>query len=135
VNCIGIAIRSAIFLILFTLAVKAKSANSSTEVVAVESGPEQPVFNLDVARKCTSFVGSQKEPVHDNSLPPPVLTPFRRRIVPGLGVWLPSSERIRVGTILTAAAFVLLGHAMCMDRSEPPMEVKFGAVADIIRLS
>jgi Pretoxin HINT domain len=47
-----------------------------TEVLAVEPGPDQPVFNLNVARKCTFFVGSQKELVHDNSLPPPVLTLF-----------------------------------------------------------
>jgi Pretoxin HINT domain len=47
-----------------------------TEVLAIEPGPDQPVFNLDVARTCTFFVGSQKELVHDNSLPPPVLTPF-----------------------------------------------------------
>jgi hypothetical protein len=47
-----------------------------TEVVSVEPGPVQPVFNLDVARTCTFFVGSHKELVHDNSLPPAVLTPF-----------------------------------------------------------
>jgi hypothetical protein len=39
-------------------------------------GPEQHVFNLDVARNFTFFVGAHKELVHDNSLPPPVLTPF-----------------------------------------------------------
>jgi hypothetical protein len=53
-----------------------RTVGGRTEVLAVEHGPTQPVFNLDVARNCTFFVGSQKELVHDNSLPPPVLTPF-----------------------------------------------------------
>jgi hypothetical protein len=53
-----------------------RTAGGRTEVLAVEHGPTQPVFNLDVARNCTFFVGLQKELVHDNSLPPPVLTPF-----------------------------------------------------------
>ena len=47
-----------------------------TKVLSVEQGSAQPVFNLDVAKTCTFFVGSQMELVHDNSLPPPVLTPF-----------------------------------------------------------
>jgi hypothetical protein len=53
-----------------------RTLTGRTEVLAVEPGPEQPVFNLDVAWYCTFFVGSQRELVHDNSLPPPVQTPF-----------------------------------------------------------
>jgi hypothetical protein len=53
-----------------------RTLGGRTEVVAVEPGSVQPVFNLDVARSASFFVGSQKELVHDNSLPPPVLTPF-----------------------------------------------------------
>ena len=53
-----------------------RTLDGRAEILAVEPGPEQPVFNLDVARTCTFFVGTQKELVHDNSLPPPVLTPF-----------------------------------------------------------
>jgi Pretoxin HINT domain len=53
-----------------------RTLEGRTEVLAVEQGPEQPVFNLDVARNFTFFVGAHKELVHDNSLPPPVLTPF-----------------------------------------------------------
>jgi hypothetical protein len=53
-----------------------RTLEGRTEVLAVEQGPEQPVFNLDLARNFTFFVGAHKELVHDNSLPPPVLTPF-----------------------------------------------------------
>jgi hypothetical protein len=53
-----------------------RTLGGRTEVLSVETAPVQPVFNLDVARTCTFFVGSQYELVHDNSLPPAVLTPF-----------------------------------------------------------
>jgi hypothetical protein len=53
-----------------------RTLDGPTEVLAVEPGPDQPVFNLDVATTCTFFVGSKKELVHDNSLPPPAYTPF-----------------------------------------------------------
>jgi hypothetical protein len=46
------------------------------EVSSVQAGPVEPVFNLDVARECTYFVGRNSFLVHDNSLPPPMLTPF-----------------------------------------------------------
>jgi hypothetical protein len=46
------------------------------EVASVQTGAVQPVFNLDVARNCTYFVGRNSVLVHDNSLPPPMLTPF-----------------------------------------------------------
>jgi len=42
----------------------------------IEAGPVEPVFNLDVARNCTYFVGRNSVLVHDNSLPPPMFTPF-----------------------------------------------------------
>jgi hypothetical protein len=45
------------------------------------SGPEyadvvQPVYNLDVARTHSFFVGSGRLMVRDNSLPPAKFTPF-----------------------------------------------------------
>jgi hypothetical protein len=42
----------------------------------IQVGPVEPVFNLDVAGNCTYFVGKNAVLVHDNSLPPPMLTPF-----------------------------------------------------------
>ena len=38
-----------------------RTLTGRTEVLAVEPAPVQPVFNLDVARNCTFFVGSQRE--------------------------------------------------------------------------
>ncbi|MDB5352291.1 MAG: hypothetical protein JWN86_3538 [Planctomycetota bacterium] len=43
---------------------------------SVSTSPQQPVFNLDVARTHSFFVGRQGELVHDNSLPEPELEPF-----------------------------------------------------------
>jgi len=42
----------------------------------LQAGLVEPVFNLDLAGNCTYFVGSNSVLVHDNSLPPPMLTPF-----------------------------------------------------------
>jgi hypothetical protein len=53
-----------------------RSLAGRIEVASVEAGSVQPVFNLDVARNCTYFVGKNNLLVHDNSLPPPMLTPF-----------------------------------------------------------
>jgi hypothetical protein len=46
------------------------------KVASVEAGDVVPVYNLDVARKRTFFVGSSGALVHDNTLPDPRLTPF-----------------------------------------------------------
>lgn len=46
------------------------------KVASIEVGSVEPVFNLDVARNCTYFVGKNSLLVHDNSLPPSMLTPF-----------------------------------------------------------
>jgi hypothetical protein len=45
-------------------------------IAEAESGSEQPVFNLDVARTHTFFVGQHTALVHDNSLPPRIAEPF-----------------------------------------------------------
>ena len=46
------------------------------KVADIQVGPVEPVFNLDVASNCTYFVGKNGLLVHDNSLPPSMLTPF-----------------------------------------------------------
>jgi hypothetical protein len=45
-------------------------------LVSIDPGVVQPVFNLEVARNHTFFVGSQMVLVRDNSLPPAIYTPF-----------------------------------------------------------
>ena len=47
-----------------------------TTVESVESGPVQPVFNLDVADAHDFFAGSAAALVHDNTLPDTRLQPF-----------------------------------------------------------
>ena len=42
----------------------------------LQAGLVEPFFNLDAARDCTYFVSRNSVLVHDNSLPPPMLTPF-----------------------------------------------------------
>jgi hypothetical protein len=42
----------------------------------LQAGLVEPFFNLDVARNCTYFVARNSVLVHDNSLPPPMLTPL-----------------------------------------------------------
>jgi hypothetical protein len=46
------------------------------ELASVQAGAVEPVFKLDVARNCTYFVGKNNLLVHDNSLPPAMVTPF-----------------------------------------------------------
>jgi Pretoxin HINT domain len=46
------------------------------KVADIQVGPVEPVFNLDVASNCTYFVGKNAVLVHDNGLPPSMLTPF-----------------------------------------------------------
>jgi hypothetical protein len=46
------------------------------KVVAVTSGPIEPLFNLDVAGGRTFFVGRHDALVHDNTLPEPRIQPF-----------------------------------------------------------
>ena len=53
-----------------------RSLGGRIELASIEAGTEVPVFNLDVARNCTYFVGKNNILVHDNSLPPSMLTPF-----------------------------------------------------------
>ncbi len=50
----------------------------TAEVRAVEPGPQQPVYNLDVADDRDFFVGDGKLLVHDFSFVHPVLNPFDR---------------------------------------------------------
>ena len=53
-----------------------RTVGGRAEVVEIQPDSVQPVFNLDVARTNTFFVGSAKALVRDNSLPPSMLTPF-----------------------------------------------------------
>lgn len=46
------------------------------KVADIQVGLVEPVFNLDVVSNCTYFVGKNRALVHDNSLPPSMLTPF-----------------------------------------------------------
>ena len=46
------------------------------KVKAIEDGPVQPVFNLDVAEDADFFVGARGVLVHDNTLPDLRMTPF-----------------------------------------------------------
>jgi hypothetical protein len=48
-------------------------------VSSVEPGDEQPVFNLEVARGQSFFVGRRGLLVHDNSLVAPSPSPFDAR--------------------------------------------------------
>ncbi len=47
-----------------------------SKVVSVTAGPVVPLFNLDVARNRTFFVGRHDALVHDNTPPDPRLEPF-----------------------------------------------------------
>ena len=44
--------------------------------ISVTAGPVVPLFNLDVARNRTFFVGRHDALVHDNTPPDPRLEPF-----------------------------------------------------------
>jgi hypothetical protein len=55
---------------------KVRTIGGTAEVLAVETDAEQPVFNLEVARNQSFFVGSAGALVHDNSLVEPVARPF-----------------------------------------------------------
>ncbi|WP_435020366.1 polymorphic toxin-type HINT domain-containing protein [Tundrisphaera sp. TA3] len=50
--------------------------DGTRRVDSVEAGPEQPVFNLDVAGDHDFFAGKAAALVHDNSLPDTRLAPF-----------------------------------------------------------
>jgi hypothetical protein len=47
-----------------------------SKVVSVTAGPVVPLFNLDVARNRTFFVGRHDALVHHNTPPDPRLEPF-----------------------------------------------------------
>jgi hypothetical protein len=53
-----------------------RTASGRAEVVEIRPDTIQPVYNLDVARTHSFFVGSGRLLVRDNSLPPPTFTPF-----------------------------------------------------------
>ncbi len=53
------------------------------EVEAVEAGPVQLVYNLDVAEDADFFAGNAAALVHDNTLPDPRLAPFDAPKAPG----------------------------------------------------
>ncbi len=53
-----------------------RTVGGRAEIVEIRPDALQPVFNLDVARNHSFFVGSGKLLVRDNSLPPPMSTPF-----------------------------------------------------------
>jgi hypothetical protein len=53
-----------------------RTVGGRAEVVEIRPDAVQPVFNLDVARNSTFFVGSGKLLVRDHSLPPAMFTPF-----------------------------------------------------------
>jgi tetratricopeptide (TPR) repeat protein len=47
-----------------------RTLGSTLRVLAVEPGPVEPLFNLDVAQNRTFFAGNGNVLVHDNTLPP-----------------------------------------------------------------
>jgi hypothetical protein len=51
-------------------------ASGRTDVIEIRPDVIQPVYNLDVARNHSFFVGSANLLVRDNSLPPAMFTPF-----------------------------------------------------------
>ncbi len=53
-----------------------RTVGGGAEIVKVEPDRVQPVFNLDVARNNSFFVGAKQALVRDNSLPPAMLSPF-----------------------------------------------------------
>jgi hypothetical protein len=53
-----------------------RTRGSIVKVIAVEPGPTQPLYNLDVAKNQTFFVGTGDVLVHDNTLPPARQTAF-----------------------------------------------------------
>ena len=53
-----------------------RTVGGRTEIVEIRPEIVQPVFNLDVDRTHSFFVGTQKFLVRDNSLPPAMSTPF-----------------------------------------------------------
>jgi Pretoxin HINT domain len=53
-----------------------RTSSGRAEVVEIRPEAIQPVYNLDVARTHSFFVGSGRLLVRDNSLPPPTFTPF-----------------------------------------------------------
>jgi len=64
-----------------------RTMSGVAKVQAIATLPKRPVFNLDVARNHSFFVGRQGELVHDNSLPEPELEPFDavREVADGMG--------------------------------------------------
>jgi hypothetical protein len=55
---------------------RVRTVGGTAEVLSVESDSVQPVFNLEVARNRSFFVGFAGALVHDNSLVEPVARPF-----------------------------------------------------------
>jgi hypothetical protein len=53
-----------------------RTLSGPARVVSAKAGPVVPVFNLDVARTRTFFVGDHDALVHDNTPPDPRLVPF-----------------------------------------------------------
>jgi tetratricopeptide (TPR) repeat protein len=53
-----------------------RTVSGRAEVVEIRPDAVQPVYNLDVARNHSFFVGAGKLLVRDNSLPPAMFTPF-----------------------------------------------------------
>lgn len=53
-----------------------RTLGNTTSVRSVEKGPVEPVYNLEVARGQSFFVGTVGALVHDNSLVKPVARPF-----------------------------------------------------------
>jgi hypothetical protein len=53
-----------------------RALGKTLSVVSVEPGDTEPLYNLDVARNRSFFVGNGRVLVHDNTLPPARLAPF-----------------------------------------------------------
>ncbi|AGA28498.1 Hint domain-containing protein [Singulisphaera acidiphila] len=53
-----------------------RTIGNTATVSAVEEGPVEPVYNLEVAGGQSFFVGTLGALVHDNSLVQPVARPF-----------------------------------------------------------
>jgi hypothetical protein len=53
-----------------------RTLGKTIQVVSVEPGDIEPLFNLDVAQNRSFFAGNSNVLVHDNTLPPVRLTPF-----------------------------------------------------------
>jgi hypothetical protein len=53
-----------------------RTLGKTIQVVSVEPGDIEPLYNLDVAQNRSFFAGNSSVLVHDNTLPPARLTPF-----------------------------------------------------------